>query len=202
LWKDEDDEERGWSLADENQKCGPCCDNSSDFVMQLVPDPPMDMLREWVKRYGGVNEALHDVAMHALDLTLSCQTTVGVPEEIRRRAHATHRRLLAYRDKFTLRSRGEVEKGQRDTSIDNPNVNAFGAPVETSVGERIAKNFGDNKRCLTDAEQRYLASMIDATTDQTRPCPTCYGTGDHPSKGDGIHTYCDRCVGTGRVQNG
>ena len=31
-------------------------------------------------------------------------------------------------------------------------------------------------------------------------CPVCYGTGEHPDKGDGIHDYCDRCEGTGEIK--
>jgi hypothetical protein len=36
-----------------------------------------------------------------------------------------------------------------------------------TIGERIAREFSENKRHLTGAEQRRLAGMIDAATAQT-----------------------------------
>lgn len=44
LWKGE----LGWSLADQHQKPGECCDNSRDFLSKLVPTPGLTFMHKTV----------------------------------------------------------------------------------------------------------------------------------------------------------
>lgn len=88
------------------------------------------------QRNSEISEALHEICLLAFDLTLAALTTDRVPEDIRQRAHAAHRKMLQYREKYTLRSRAEVERGERDPAIDNPNHTAFAsAPAPQAAGE-------------------------------------------------------------------
>lgn len=93
-------------------------------------DEDLEALRKSVAEYGVISEALHEICKHALDLTLTVLTTDGVMLDIRQRAYAVHRIIVHHRKKYDLRSRGEVERGQRDPAIDFPNYLAFGGTIK------------------------------------------------------------------------
>lgn len=91
-----------------------------------TPTPEdLEALRLAEKARGEVSAALHDIAMFALDLTLTALTTDGIPAELKARAYATHRRILQYRRQYDLRSLAEVQRAERDPAIDAPNHRAF-----------------------------------------------------------------------------
>lgn len=105
----------------------------------------LEALRLCERARGETSAALHNVAMYALDLTLTVLTTDGLPADLKKRAYVAHRQILQYRREYDLRSRAEVQRGERDPAIDAPNHRAYPtAEALEENAERLAEYYRTN----------------------------------------------------------